>query len=283
MREAYALASAWIDEQELSILDDPKQWRKRSRLSRLRREVDARMNTLDDDARRFFSRDFPAAYRFGANAAASSLGVSFAWDQIDVDAVSVLARDGFEDLLRSTQHVRETTKALIRRLARERSLLSLTVGTTAKQSGRDLARLLASHGVRGVTYANGARHRIGDYADMVIRTKTAVAYNTGSVNQAKQFGVQFMEVFDGTIDLPCASVANTIQTVEWCEANPVSHPRCQRSVSPRPDVTSATEARSTPPSSSAAQRADQHASEQARADAAKRRAALARKRARVST
>lgn len=275
LRNAYDLASAWIDEQEASILHDPRQWRERARLVRLRREVNERMASLDSDARAFFGSNFPRAYEMGASAV-DPLG--FAFGGIDTDAVAVLARDGLEDLLSATEHVREDVKRLIRRLTKERALLSLTTGRTPTQAARDLSRLLDQYGIRAVRYANGARHRIGDYADMVLRTVTAEAYQLGGVNQMRRMGIRYVEVFDGTADLPCAAVANTIQTIEWAAANLLGHPRCQRSTSPRPDITDPETAERT---TTLLQRFDQSAIDQARADAARRRAALRRQRLRA--
>jgi hypothetical protein len=273
LREAFQAAQQWLDEQEASILTDPTQWRKRARLSALRREVAQRMADLDALSLSFFERSFPLTYQFGAQSAASSLGVTFGWSQLDIDAVTVLARQGLDDLLRATKGVTESTKALIRHLARRQALLSLTVGTTAKQAGRDLAKMLAQRGgLTAITYRNGARHSLGDYSSMVIQTVTGSAMNQGSVNQTKRMGVRYVHVFDGYGDAPCAAVANTYQTVEWAEANLLGHPRCQRSVSPAPWIETPEGARTAEQFVTPEQRADQAASEQARADANRRRA-----------
>ncbi|WP_372403197.1 hypothetical protein [Sanguibacter suaedae] len=48
-----------------------------------------------------------------------------------------------------------------------------------------------------VTYANGRKIGLSTYTDMVVRTKTVMAYQEGAFNQAEALGVEWMEIFDG--------------------------------------------------------------------------------------
>src|SRR5690606_17805055 len=71
-------------------------------------------------------------------------------------------------------------------------------GRTARQVGDRLEkRLLTQYGVDTVVYRDGSRVEVKVWAAMAARTKSAVAYNSGSLNQWHQDGVTYVEVFDG--------------------------------------------------------------------------------------
>ncbi|MFI8930585.1 hypothetical protein ACIG3E_23260 [Streptomyces sp. NPDC053474] len=72
-------------------------------------------------------------------------------------------------------------------------------------------------------------------------TKSAVAYNAGTLNRARQAGVRQVEVFDGgdcgwTSHQDPDKATGTLRSVEEAAERPISHPRCHRSFGPRPDV-----------------------------------------------
>lgn len=270
LRDAYRLAWEAIVAEQERIADDPARYTRRARLKELQRAVDERLDQVDEQARAWLANDFPQAYRAGAESAASSLADAFTWTTIDSDAVAILAQDTFAELLAASDGVSASTKSLIRTLGKEQALLKTAAGKTATQAGRDLRRLLEAKGIHAVRYADGSRHGIAEYADMLLRTKTAVAANAGGLSFARRAGTLYVEVFDGA-DCGWTShtdpdLANgTIRTVEDAARNAIGHPRCRRSFGPRPDVTTAEQARTAGPSTTEAQRADQAASEEARA------------------
>jgi hypothetical protein len=203
--------------------------------------------------------ELPAIYTIGAAAA----GVGF--DRLagpDVDAINVLAGDTYSSLLDATRFVRESTKDLIRTLAREHVADKLIVGQTAEQAGRDLAARLEGRGIAAVVYKNGARHGLGDYADMLLRTKSAEAYTVATMGQLDRAGITFVEIFDG---VGCGMASHddpdkangTVRPLIEAQRFPISHPRCRRAVAGRPDVKSLRDARSARPSTTPAQQADQ--------------------------
>lgn len=271
LRRLYEAAWADLQEQQLAIATEPRQWRRRARIRELKAMVEDRMSSLDSAAEAWLSNDFAEGFAIGARSSASALGQAFAWTQPDHSAILGLAQDAFDDLLQATTGVRESTKAVIRRFARERAILGRLEGETSTQSARRLARELRQWGIHSITYADGSRHGLAEYSSTVIRTKTAVASNAGVVRTGQRFGVEFYEVFDGTQDIACASVNGTIQTAEWALANPVGHPNCQRSLGARPDLTTAEQAASAQPSTTTSQREDQSASEERRTTARARR------------
>jgi hypothetical protein len=161
-------------------------------------------------------------------------------------AVQVLADDLFDDVLKLTQHVDEQAKGWVRRVGRELTGFKLTGGQAVKAQAREFERQLrhefVGRGITAVTYRDGSRHGFGEYAEMLLRTKTAVAYNVGTLNQSRGLGIQFVEILDGSL---CGLTAHEdtqlangmIVPVEIAAAFPIAHPNCRRSLNPRPDVT----------------------------------------------
>ncbi|MEW2484958.1 hypothetical protein [Streptomyces sp. NPDC048411] len=71
--------------------------------------------------------------------------------------------------------------------------------------------------------------------------KSAVAYNSGTLNRSREAGVQWMQAFDGagrgwTNHQDPDKAARTLRTMEDAAAWPISQPRCGRAFGP-PGVT----------------------------------------------
>lgn len=182
-------------------------------------------------------------YEAGAIAAVGATG--FSWVQPHLAAVALLSQDLFDDVLALTFHVEDSTKLWVRRLSRELTVAKLTGGRTAREVAREFADQVRDdvtlRRVGGVTYRNGAVHGFGEYADMLVRTKTGTVYNLGGLNNGKLAGIEYYEVFDG---FSCqwyshneGPMANGM-IVDYATAfdNPLSHPGCVRSFGARPDV-----------------------------------------------
>lgn len=226
LRAAYQQAQEALDAELASIEANPARYARASRLRELQRSVQGMTDQLDEQARDWLSTSFPTAYAIGAQ----SVG-EFAWTQADRFAITQLAQDSFDDLLKATQHVDDTTKALVRALGKNAALLKETTGRTATAAGKRLAKLLESKGVGTVTYANGSKHGIGEYSDMLLRTVSAQAHNLGTLNFGSRTGTKYYEVGDGsdcgTVSHEDADKANRqIWPIEKCREFSLAHPRC---------------------------------------------------------
>jgi hypothetical protein len=79
------------------------------------------------------------------------------------------------------------------------------------------------------------------WAEAATLAKSAVAYNAGALNRAREAGVRYMQVFDGagcgwTSHKDPDKATGTLRTVEDAAAWPISHPRCTRAFAPRLEV-----------------------------------------------
>lgn len=268
---------AWdqIKAEEVSLL---RRWpgdTKPVRLQRLR-EMQANVRDLLTRVESAIKNQAPnisvMAYELGAWGASLQTGAAAAFTALDINAISVLARDTMGDLLGATKGVSDSTKVLIREMTRDRVLNATYAGLTAQQAGVQLAADLAEHSITSVVYANGARVALPSYTDMVLRTKTAIAYQEGGFQQGRELGIQWWEIMDGPTcgltyhDDPTLA-DGMIVPVDLAERYPISHPACVRVTSPRPDINSESQARDARRTSSDEQVADQAAASMARAEA----------------
>jgi hypothetical protein len=195
------------------------------------------------------------AYQFGAHSTALTMAAVTSSTQaagfaaIDRSVLAQLVDDTYRDVLDATRQMEATTKDLARRLVRDHARDKIVTGQTATAAAKLLERDLAGHGISAVTYRNGAEHGLAEYSEMVMRTKTAEAYQVGGFNQGRALGIEWWEILDnpscgldGHNDPTRAN--GLIVTTATAERFPISHPRCVRVTTPRPDITSAEQARS---------------------------------------
>ena len=236
--EVAALEKAWPGE------------RVHSRLARLR-ELEGTLDGLIADADNAVTRMTPeavaTAYELGGYATAIRASATASFTGVDLDAAAHLASDTMGELLDATRFMSSAAKAFIREAARDATRSSLITGITATQGGKVLADALAARGLTGVVYRNGANVGLDTYAEMVLRTKTAVAYQEGGFNQGDTLGVDWWEVMDGqdcgwTAHYDPDKADGKIVSLEEARAYPIAHPNCVRVTSPRPDILTAADA-----------------------------------------
>lgn len=68
--------------------------------------------------------------------------------------------------------------------------------------------------------------------ELIARTETAIFLNRAATETYRDYGVEHVEVIDGTDDDECAEANGSIWTLEQAEANPIAHPNCVRDFSP---------------------------------------------------
>lgn len=213
---------------------------------------------------RFATLHLGPAYVDGVLSASPTRFMS--WTAMHLQAVTSLLTDTYADFLRRSEEAGRTAEAFAKavREAAGRELPKAAAGNrTAIQVARRLEdRLLTRYGITHVTYANGARVTVRTWATMAARTKSAVAFNSGTLNEAYATGTRFVEVFDGadcgwTTHTDGDKAHGSVRHIEDAGQFTLSHPQCQRAFGPRPDVKTKDQAKKASPSTTAEQRADQ--------------------------
>lgn len=204
---------------------------RRRRLRQLEQMVLELADQADTIAAGNITNTLRGAYEIGATATAVTLTVAPSITGVDYDAIRILAADTMSDLLAATQHVRESTKTLVRTMTRDHIRSKLYTGETAVQAADDLAKALRGKGIEAVRYANGRSVGLSTYTEMVVRTKTAQAYQEGGFNQGESLDIGYWELHDGP---GCGLTAHNdpqkadgmIVTLEVAREWPLSHPNC---------------------------------------------------------
>ncbi|MFJ2774772.1 hypothetical protein [Streptomyces sp. NPDC087300] len=249
-RVAAVLDQAWqrLAEQQQAVLNqlasNPRARHTAETLEEFKRAIRAFRQRVDGEAQEFIRRQLPFLYEQGGQAAAEALGVSFTWTTFHRDALQSLAADSYADFLRRSQEAERMANRFyraVRQAAREEVPLLAAGNMTGKQAAKNLADKLAEqHRLTHVVYRNGARVPVRAWAEAATLTKSAVAYNAGTLNRTRQAGVRQVEVFDGadcgwTSHQDTDKATGTLRSVEEAAEWPISHPRCRRAFGPRPD------------------------------------------------
>jgi hypothetical protein len=271
----YQAAQAEIERRLREIAADPRKRRQASKLRAISREVTQAMEGLRQESKAWLEGRLPAVYGLGGSDAALRLGEVFSWGAVDGEAVKALASEAWGNVLDATSYVDRSTKRWVRDQARRQSAAALIEGRTPEEAARIFTRSAgevadAFGGPVGmVRYADGSLRTLEDYADTLFRTTTARAYNVGAINTMSQLGTEWCELLDGfgcgltSHDDPVKANGLIIRVSE-AALYPLSHPRCRRAISPRPDVRSVEAARAAQPFQSAEQMADQAQAERDR-------------------
>ena len=289
---ARVLGDAWdsIEAKRVRVERALRRLRRRETLARLEellRAVEAFQVLVERQARGYAETTLPAEYAAGARASAGS----FTWTAFHVEAVTLLATDGYHDLLARSVEAGRTSEAYarqVREVLRRGLPLAATGDETATSVAQTLRRQLEERAVTVATYRDGSRHSMREYVNMAVRTKTASAYNYGSVGHAAEAGVGYVEVFDGsacgwTSHADPDRANGSIRTTEAAYSQVISHPNCRRAFGSRPDLATRRDAEQALPSTTEAQRDDQRLAEveQVRTVTRRRTASMQREAARL--
>lgn len=241
LTRVYRQAEAELTARLFTVLDDPRRFRQRARIAEQLAAIDSIVGNVEAEARSWVASQFPGVYEIGATDAATVMGREFGWTAPHREAVAILAGDTMDDLLHATRYMNREAKQAIRTAARAALPAAEVRGTTAVQKGRELRDRLRQSGLGHVVYRNGRVVSASTYAEMVARTKTALARNAGGLNLAHSLGVETFEIIDGN---DCGLVSHSdggranglIVDAATARQFPIAHPNCRRSFAPRPDL-----------------------------------------------
>lgn len=228
-----ALVEAWIQEFQQAILDF--------------------QNAAAAEVQRFL--DLHLVHRYAEGAETALGGQPMSWTQAHESAVTSLALDTYDDFLQRSHEAGRASEAMVR-VVREAARTELpkaaTGARTAQQAADRLEEKILAAGLDHVVYRDGTQVPVRTYARMAARTKSAVAFNAGTLNELHAEGVLYVEVFDGR---ECGwrfhsdkdKASQSIRTIQEAAKYPIAHPNCRRAFGGRPDVTTDDEAATAEP------------------------------------
>lgn len=219
-------------------------------LSEQQRRLTRSLNALTQRIDAWSTREIPSAYVQGRLAAQALLNdARLELTPFDDEAMALISRDTADRLGAS---MRATREDFLRRRGWTEGLLNKNLRAVSPEAvPKALRNALLRGDLTPTTFAQAVQERVwqGDllatdaagrrwqpeaYARMVVRTRTAEAFNAGTLNYLSQTGVGRVEVSDGDQDATCAHANGQVWTVEYAMQNILAHPNCTRHFYPVP-------------------------------------------------
>lgn len=105
-----------------------------------------------------------------------------------------------------------------------------------------MRRAMRAHPIGRVRYQDGSMHEVGEYIAMVVDTNGALAVNEATIAESRRQGITVLQISDGPncglgSHKGSPKADGLLVPVEVAQTYALAHPRCHRSFTPRPDVT----------------------------------------------
>lgn len=219
------------------------------RLNRLQAEVDKTYANLIKQTNIWAKRDLTSMYKQGFYTGAAQLGAGFDFTLPHQEAIELISNDAYEDVATRLQQVSDgfgskiglqkmfdgldaATVSRIQAQSRSSVAQALLTGEDPRSISRRFAQDLWADGVP-IIDAGGRQWNPETYTRMLMRTKSANAYNSGSMNKFAEEGVTRVQVFDGEEDdLECAEANGEVWSLRYAMNNVIQHPNCVRAFGP---------------------------------------------------
>ena len=253
MRKAQRTLDTALETAKKLPVTEPSRAARIVRYNALKREVNKAYDALIENSATYWADQvIPDLYGQGVLQGVSQLDIPIQFEVLHHGAAKVLMDDAFDDvatgLLQVPRNFSETIeraksfeslasnrKELIRLAAREGLAQQLLTG---ELSPADVARILRDRlWVDGIKIIDrgGRRWSPEAYTRMLVRTKSAMAYNTGSLNVFGMEGVARVAVFDGEEhDDVCARANGQTWSIDYAAEHVLAHPNCRRAFGPVP-------------------------------------------------
>lgn len=228
---------------------EPSKGLRIARLNQMKREVDNAFAELTKNISIWADRDISNFYQRGHTTAAAQLSAGFGFTLPHQEALDIISFDAYDDVATHLQQVSQgfgtnvelqkifegldpSQITAIQEKGRSAVAQLLLTGEDPRKISRALAQDLWSQGI-SIIDSGGRQWNPEKYTRMLIRTKSANAYNAGSMNKYAEEGVTRVKVFDGVEDDPeCAEAAGQTWSLEYAMLNVIQHPNCRRAFGP---------------------------------------------------
>jgi hypothetical protein len=206
-------------------------------------QVAAVLQALLEATARWIEENVPEMYREGMREAARSMALELPGEALErmarQETHGIILRSLAEDLLSqvaaSTQNVSEDAKRRLRDIQR-RQLQKAMARTNPMARVPDFRAEAEEHAI-AFTDRRGRRWGMRSYAEMLLRTHSAVILNAGSLNAAIELGSPGVKVSDGgpgDVDEPCRRANGQTWSLAYALTHVIEHPQCRRAFAPLP-------------------------------------------------
>ncbi|MEA4884268.1 MAG: phage minor capsid protein [Clostridia bacterium] len=194
-------------------------------------DVRSTLGQLDKTTEAWVKTQIPKMYKYGVDAAAlpwtmndlvpPPLPQGFA--QVHQAAVEAIAQNMANQLKDATAFVGRRIEDQVRTATLEATAQKFATGETLRDMKADLVNTFVDEGLTAIKDGSGRQWRLDTYAEMVTRTTTAEAANTGTMMQLKGFGHDLVQMTEHRS--PCEICAMYEGRVYSIEGKTPGYPR----------------------------------------------------------
>ncbi|MBS4207453.1 phage minor capsid protein [Bacillus sp. FJAT-50079] len=185
---------------------------------RLLKKIQSHLKKLDADALKYVKNVFPSYYLLSLKnidtVAVDLQGVKKikGSKHAHKQALKQAQNDLYRDLAKRTQFMSVQAKRIIRENAKELLTAMIEDGTSQKKIKKELKEKLLKSGVSSFVDAGRKDWTIERYSDMLIRTKSRILYNQGTMNRLREYQ-ENSDTYNENLDL--IQISNHGAS-DWC-------------------------------------------------------------------
>lgn len=225
-------------------------------------QIEVTLKQLGVDVQAFIDYEIPHNYKVGADQAVrqlNSFGGGVVVDQgfnlIHQEAINALLDDTAKAFGESINGVRRHTQALLGNVVKEEIKLRMVEGVLSGESTREIKKYIVSlfkeEGLIALTDRAGKTWQLDTYTEMLIRTKSVEARNTGLINRSLENDNDLVQVSDHSGEcelcrpwegkiLSITGRTKGYPTLLEAQTSGLFHPNCRHAINVYSDISSRT-------------------------------------------
>lgn len=185
-------------------------------------EIKLILNGLDSNARAYVKNVFPQYYLLSiGNIDSSAIDLSAvkklsgAEHAIHKEALKRAQNDLYRDLAKNTKYMEQSAKKIIRNNAQELLVGMIESGESYITIKKKLKDQLTANGVSTFVDAGRKQWKIDNYVNMVVRTKSRILHNEGTMNRLLEYQERYEEDGEYSEDFDLIQISDHGAS-DWC-------------------------------------------------------------------
>lgn len=172
----------------------------------------------------------------GVKTASSTIGAGYEISSLMALTIREIQKQTFAEVAASTRFMSQDARRFIRQVIALQTEIHTARGLSVPESAKIVAGRMRGGGIRAFIDRAGRAWRLESYSSMLVRTRTAEAYSTGTILRSQELGVHAFEVFDGMPSghAPCLEKNGWKVSARWAMDHRIEHPNCVRGFGPLP-------------------------------------------------
>lgn len=214
-------------------------------------QIEGILTDLGEQTQAWIDETIPAQYKVGADTAVSQMKaidfpveIKTGFNRVHRDAIAALVDDTSKAFAESLSGVNRSARQLLGKATKELITQQLATGQIAGQATKEtqkrIVSILQDEGLAALKDKSGRAWQLDDYTEMLVRTKSVEARNTGLKNRMVENNMDLVQVSShGATDV-CADWEGKIlsltgatpgyPTLADAEADGLFHPNCKHAI-----------------------------------------------------